>query len=72
MSRSKLRNKLNLPSRTSSFVPSRCVLIDTRSLSSMNLPGAIEAIEAPTGVPQAIEEKRRSVNAEVILVIGLI
>lgn len=35
-----------------------------RTLASMNLPGAIEALETPTGVPQAIEEKRKQVSAE--------
>lgn len=30
----------------------------------MNLPGAIEALETPTGVPQAIEEKRKQVSGE--------
>jgi hypothetical protein len=35
------------------------------TLSSMNLPGAIEALETPSGIPQALEEKRKSVQSEV-------
>jgi len=33
-------------------------------LASMNLPGAIEALETPSGVPQAIEQKRVEMQKE--------
>lgn len=34
------------------------------SLSSMNLPGAIEALEAPNGIPSGLEDKRKTVTNE--------
>jgi hypothetical protein len=38
----------------------------------MNLPGAIEALETPSGIPQALEEKRKSVQTEVACYMDLV